>query len=305
MSAISSSIKRIKRRNIDPLFHLFGIEVKEFSSELDYFMISEKFTKKSIAMITKKLGEFLQQASCTVATEELEEATAAFYALSRSCPIRQSTGGSGFNAGLELFIMARFLHPSLIIESGVYRGFTTWVLRHAAPRAKILSFDIDLSRVRHPEAEVEYVERDVSAYDFSSLSADNTLCFFDDHVSQALRIEQALSWGFTHLIFDDNLPVHALHGEGLPPFPTVDMIFSDELVEGEQIEWKGEDKFQYTVRKADLFALRHKIAFAQRLPDLSWETGYRASNLTYVKLRPLGGALPLSDFPRQNHHSSS
>ena len=288
MSAVSSSIKRIKRRNIDPLFHRLGIEVREFSSELDYFMISEKFKKKSIAMIAKKLGEFLQQASCAVATEELQEVIATFYGLSRTCPVRQSTGGSGFNAGLELFIMAQFLRPPLIIESGVYRGFTTWVLRHAAPRAKILSFDVDLSRVRHPEAEVEYVEHDVSTYDFRSLSTDNTLCFFDDHVSQALRIEQALSWGFTHLIFDDNLPVHALHGDGLPPFPTVDMIFNDELVEGEQIEWKGDTKFQYTVRKADLLRLRDNIAFAQRLPDLSWETGYRPSNLTYVKLRPLG-----------------
>jgi hypothetical protein len=288
MTRIISAVKRIKRRNIDPLFHRFGIEVKEFSSELDHFMISEKFKKKSIGMVTTALGEFLRLAGHRVVAEELEEAVVTFYSLARNCPIRQSTGGSGFNAGLELFVTARLLRPPLIIESGVYRGFTTWVLRRADLQAKILSFDIDLSRVRRAEEGVEYIEADISTFDFRTTPTENTLCFFDDHVSQVLRIEQAHSWGFTNLIFDDNVPVHALHGDGLPPFPTVDMIFHDDFTEGELIEWKTETHFQYKVPKVDLVSLRDKIIFAKRFPDLSWETGYRGSNLTYVRLRPSG-----------------
>jgi hypothetical protein len=288
MTRIISAVKRIKRRNIDPLFHRFGIEVKEFSSELDHFMISEKFKKKSIGMVTTALGEFLRRAGHTVVAEELEEAVVSFYSLARNCPIRQSTGGNGFNAGLELFVTARLLRPPLIIESGVYHGFTTWVLRRADLQAKILSFDIDLSRMRRPEEGVEYIEADISTFDFRTMPTENTLCFFDDHVSQVLRIEQAHSWGFTNLIFDDNLPVHALHGDGLPPFPTVDMIFNDDFTEGELIEWKTETHFQYKVSKVDLASLRDKIIFAKRFPDLSWETGYRGSNLTYVRLRPSG-----------------
>lgn len=283
-AGIITGIKRIKRQTIDPLFYRFGIEIKEFSSELDRFMISEKMRRKSIDLVTTAVSKFLYVAGHTADENQVKEAVLAFYSLAPNCPVFQSTGGCGFNAGLELFVTARLLGPPVIVESGVYRGFTTWVLRQAVPQAKILSFDIDLSRLRRTEERVEYIEADISTCDFSSMPKDNTLCFFDDHVSQVLRISQAHSWGFTNLIFDDNLPAHALHGDGLAPYPTVDMMFDDDFAEGELIEWKTNTLFQYRVRKADLVALRDKIIFVQRFPDLSWETGYRGSNLTYVRL---------------------
>lgn len=248
-------------------------------------MISEKMRKKSIDLVTTAVGKFLCVAGHTARENQVKEAVLAFYSLAPNCPVRQSTGGCGFNAGLELFVTARLLGPPVIVESGVYRGFTTWVLRQAVPQAKILSFDIDLSRLRRTEEGVEYVQADISTYDFSALQKDDTLCFFDDHVSQVLRIGQAHSWGFTNLIFDDNLPAHGLHGDGLAPYPTVDMIFDDDFAEGELVEWKTNSLFQYKVRKADVVAMRDKIIFAQRFPDLWWETGYRGSNLTYVRLR--------------------
>ena len=287
MAWIRSGIKRIKRRAVDPFLYRFGLEIKEFSSELDHMMISERMRRKSIGLATTEIGNFFHTAGHTIDADQLEEAVLAFYSLSPRCPVRQSSGGCGFNAGLELFVTARLLGPSVIVESGVYRGFTTWVLRQAVPTAKILSFDIDLSRLRRTEEGVEYVEADISTYDFCSMPKGNALCFFDDHVSQALRIEQASSWGFNNLLFDDNLPLHALHGDGSAPYPTVDMVFDDDLTESELIEWRTHTRFQYQVRKADLMALRDKIAFAQRFPDLSRETGYRGSNLTYVRLRSL------------------
>jgi len=277
-------IKRIKRRSIDSLLYKFGLEIKQCSSELDHFMISEKMTKKSMDLVTTELSDFLRRAGHLVDLNRLEETILAFYSLAKNCPIRQSSGGCGFNAAVELFVTARLLCPQVIVESGVYRGFTTWVLRHAAPTAKILSFDIDLSRLRRTERGVEYVEADVSTYDFRSIPKENALCFFDDHVSQLQRIEQAHSWGFINLIFDDNWPAHALHGDGLVPYPTVEMVFDDDLTEGELIEWRTQIPLHHKVSKGDLVALRRKIRFVGRFPDLSWETGYRGSNLTYVRL---------------------
>jgi hypothetical protein len=288
MIGIVSGIKKIKRRNVDPLLQRFGIEVKQFASELDHFMISEGMIRKSISLAATTIGKLLGDAGHTIDSNQLREAIRSFYTLAMNCPVRQSGGGCGFNAGLELFVTARLLDPPVIVESGVYRGFTTWILRQAAPEAKMLSFDIDLSRLRRIEVGVEYVEADISTYDFGSTPKGNALCFFDDHVSQALRIEQAYAWGFGNLIFDDNRPVHGLHGDGLAPYPTVDMVFDDDLKDSELIEWKTHKLFQYTPRKADLIKLRGKIAFAQRFPDLSWETGYRGSNLTYVRLRSPG-----------------
>src|ERR1700688_3724927 len=265
-------ITRFKRQYIDPILLRFGLEIREFSSELDHFTISEKIKRRSMRMASIAVGQFLRTAGHTVDAGELEAAVTTFYSLAPECPERQSSGGCGFNAGLELFVAARLLRPSVIVESGVYRGFTTWVLRRAAPDAKILSFDLDLSRLRRAEKGVEYVEADISTYDFRSVPKEDALCFFDDHVAQVLRIEQASAWGFTNLIFDDNLPVHCLHGDGTAPCPTVDMIFDDDLAEGELIEWKAKGRFQYEVRKADLVALREKIAFARPVPELFRET---------------------------------
>jgi hypothetical protein len=285
MAKIALRAKRIKRQTIDPLLYKFGIEIKEFSSELDHVMISPKLKGKSIDLASEAIGEFLRKVGHSADVDQVKEAVSAFYALVPKCPVHQSTGGCGFNAALDLFVTARLLGPKVIIESGVYRGFSTWVLRQATPAARILSFDIDLSRLRRPEEGVEYVEADVSAYDFRSIPRENTLCFFDDHISQAQRIEQAHCWGFTELIFDDNWPAHALHQDGAAPFPTVDMVLDDDLADGELIEWKTRTSFRYRVCKADLVGVRDKIAISQRFPDLLRETGYHAANLTYVRLR--------------------
>ena len=45
-----------------------------------------------------------------------------------------------------------------------------------------------------------------------------------------------------------------------------------------------ETRFRYVAGKTDLAMLRQRTAFAERFPDLAWETGYQASNLTYVRL---------------------
>ena len=189
MTGIPLAPRKIKRRTLDPMLSRFGIEIRRCSSELNHFMISEKMRKKAIDLATTAIGVFLDRAGHSVAANELEAAVGGFYALAPSCPVRQTSGGCGFNASLELFVTARLLKPSVIVESGVYRGLTTWVLRQAAPDAKIISFDIDLSRLQRTEVGVEYIEADLSTYDFRLVSKKNALCFFDDHVSQALRIE--------------------------------------------------------------------------------------------------------------------
>jgi hypothetical protein len=118
-------------------------------------MISVELKEKAIRAATEKISEFFHSASHIVETKKIRGDIVSFYAIAQHCPIRQTTGGCGFNAALELFVVARVLEPLLVVESGVYRGFTTWVLRRAVPRAKLVCFDIDLSRLPRFEKEVE------------------------------------------------------------------------------------------------------------------------------------------------------
>ena len=93
MVGIVPRIKRMKRRTIDPLLYRFGLEIKEFSSELDHFMISERMRSKSIDLVTTAVGEFLNAAGQSTDANQLREAILTFYALAPSRPVRQSTGG--------------------------------------------------------------------------------------------------------------------------------------------------------------------------------------------------------------------
>jgi len=105
MTGIPLAPRKIKRRTLDPMLSRFGIEIRRCSSELNHFMISEKMRKKAIDLATTAIGVFLDRAGHSVAANELEAAVGGFYALAPSCPVRQTSGGCGFNAALSFLLL--------------------------------------------------------------------------------------------------------------------------------------------------------------------------------------------------------
>ncbi|XP_066371126.1 uncharacterized protein [Miscanthus floridulus] len=136
-------------------------------------------------------------------------------------PIKNNMYGMGFDHSFGLWFMARWLKPDLMIESGAFKGHSTWVLRKAMPNTRIISLS-----PRHPEKYLKkgpaYVDGnctylagkdfvDFGSVDWGKLlrnhgisDPDKVLIFFDDHQSELKRLKQALKAGFKHLIFEDN-----------------------------------------------------------------------------------------------------
>ncbi len=56
-------------------------------------------------------------------------------------PLKSNEGGMGFHHQFMLWFSVRRVQPKLIVESGMNRGATTWLLHEAAPAAQIISFD--------------------------------------------------------------------------------------------------------------------------------------------------------------------
>jgi len=56
-------------------------------------------------------------------------------------PLKSNAGGMGFHHQFMLWYSVRRVQPKLIVESGMNRGATTWLLHEAAPAAQIISFD--------------------------------------------------------------------------------------------------------------------------------------------------------------------
>ncbi|XP_031475897.1 uncharacterized protein LOC116247739 [Nymphaea colorata] len=136
-------------------------------------------------------------------------------------PIKNNMYGMGFDHSFGLWFMTRWLKPDLMIESGAFKGHSTWVLRQAMPDKPIISLS-----PRHPEKYLKkgpaYVDANCTYYagkdfiDFGSLDwgkvmknrgisdLGKVVVFFDDHQNELKRLKQALNAGFLHLIFEDN-----------------------------------------------------------------------------------------------------
>nr|POE86207.1 hypothetical protein CFP56_07019 [Quercus suber] len=136
-------------------------------------------------------------------------------------PIKNNVYGMGFDHSFGLWFIARWLKPDLMIESGAFKGHSTWVLRQAMPDTPIVSLS-----PRHPEKYLKkgpaYVDGNCTYFagkdfvDFGSVDwgsvmkkheitdLSRVLIFFDDHQNELKRIKQALKAGFQHLVFEDN-----------------------------------------------------------------------------------------------------
>uniref|UniRef100_A0A0E0MWT6 Uncharacterized protein n=1 Tax=Oryza rufipogon TaxID=4529 RepID=A0A0E0MWT6_ORYRU len=136
-------------------------------------------------------------------------------------PIKNNMYGMGFDHSFGLWFVARWLKPDLMIESGAFKGHSTWVLRQAMPNTKIISLS-----PRHPEKYLKkgpaYVDGnctylagkdfiDFGSVDWGKLLRNHgisdlsrVLVFFDDHQSELKRLKQASIVGFRHIIFEDN-----------------------------------------------------------------------------------------------------
>ncbi|KAG0585600.1 hypothetical protein KC19_2G024300 [Ceratodon purpureus] len=152
---------------------------------------------------------------------ELLQELSVFAKVYETRPIINNLNGMGFDHSFGLWFIARKLQPALAIESGVFKGHSTWILRQALPNVPIVALS-----PRHPrhysKKSSAYVDSNCQYFtgkrftDFGHISwslvlaehkvkdPSTVLVFFDDHQNQLRRIEAAQKYGFQHLVFEDN-----------------------------------------------------------------------------------------------------
>ncbi len=230
----------------------------------------------------------LQKIAPAGALDRASAALAAFPELYDARPVRDNSGGSGFNDSLWLFVLARALAPSWIVESGVHKGHSTWILRQACPDARIFSFDITLKNIQYSDDNTEYFEGDWCNWgNPSGLDPARGLIFFDDHIDQARRLVEAAERGFSTALFDDNFAAEHLYATGGPPVPTLAMVMDPDLATVPEIEWTRSGKlYRYAVDREALAEARSLIEHYEVMPDLAQFTRFPlGSGLTVVTIR--------------------
>lgn len=129
-----------------------------------------------------------------------------FYDLYNKRPIKDNDGGMKSPHMFSAWYAMKKLKPKCIIESGVWKGLGTWFFEKASPESKIISIDPYPSFRVYTSPNVEYITTDFLSFDWSRLSKDDTLIFFDDHQNFLERLKHSQILGFTTVMTEDNYP---------------------------------------------------------------------------------------------------
>ena len=69
-----------------------------------------------------------------------------FSKLYKQRPIHDNSGGAKVPHMFGLFYILKKLNPKFVIESGVWKGQTTWLIEKTLPKAKIFAIDVKLNK---------------------------------------------------------------------------------------------------------------------------------------------------------------
>ncbi len=106
-----------------------------------------------------------------------------------------------------LWRLAEDLNPGISVESGTFHGYSAWWLDQGMSNGDLTTFDTECCP--HEDVTVELSKGgrwqhrliDFSLWD--AIVFNEALIFFDDHIDQRQRLDQAVEKGFKHIIFHD------------------------------------------------------------------------------------------------------
>ena len=135
--------------------------------------------------------------------DELIEELKIFAEIYKERPVKNNVHGMKFPHMFAAYFILKKIKPSFIIESGIFKGQSTWLIEKSLPNSKILSIDINLNKREFISKNATYSNIDFKYHDFSNIPND-TLVFFDDHVNHYERLKQAKFFGIKNIILEDN-----------------------------------------------------------------------------------------------------
>ncbi len=148
----------------------------------------------------------------------------------RHSKIRDLNGGLGFNNGLFFYVLISHFQPKKILESGVWKGYSTFLIDEATSMdSEIFSFDINLDKREFISKKASYFESDLSLESEVNFSKID-FALFDDHVSIYDRLKFCLKNEIKIVVVDDDLSVSQIHSDPWPPIPTASMVFNYDKI---------------------------------------------------------------------------
>lgn len=125
-------------------------------------------------------------------------------------------GGMGPPDMFSFFYILNKLKPTTVIESGVWNGLSTRLIRKTlGDDVKIICIDpreVPSSGFNDTNENTTYYTgnkfKDFSKLELSQLEPEKTLVFFDCHIDAVMRLNQAKEKGLHNIFFNDNYPIN-------------------------------------------------------------------------------------------------
>lgn len=293
----SQSISIIFKKIKNLLKNLFPFQLKiqiHRKKDTSYEMFSSFQTDKDIlsfrnSLLNDSVIKFLQNFNLKYSKKNIQNYVEDYCRVFSKTPIRDMNSGFGFNEGLFLFCIIKVIKPSLVIESGIMKGFTTYLIDEATDKQCIInSFDISFENIEYRSKKAHYFKNDINQTP-PDLKNHKVLAFWDDHTSQLDRLEFSIKNNIKYNIFDDDLGFLNFHSDGWPPIPSITMLYEirNNIIKTPKINWfsrgrKGEMWINEFINNKAI----DKISTHKKFPNIFSLTGYKShSECSFVALK--------------------
>lgn len=286
--SICVKVLRFFKTVVNKIFSLFRLKISRYPhAKIPRRIMHRKHLGERNKLIARTLKEKLPEIFSEVPLSEIEESCWNFDIAFSEAPITNLQGGFGYNNSLILFATVSAIKPKTVIESGVWRGFTTYIIDRANVHLeRLLCFDINLSLTTYRSPKALYFECDLTSdhHGFDAVEQVE-LALYDDHTSHLDRLKFSIDRGIKYSICDDDLSWLSIHTDGWPPIPTANMIFDNRPPSS--FEWILDNVDAVAHLDLDEFESVNEVFVYRKFPELFEYTGIRNKSLTSILIQKL------------------
>ena len=275
-------LKKLKRYVNKFLGFEVSIRIKRNKIQKDEAYVSypvEKIIKKyRNKLIIRELYSFLEYSDLEYNETKVEEYLDEFNYVFTHSPVKEHESGFGYNEGVFFYTILKIIKPELVIESGVMKGFTTYLIDAATQDdCEIYSYDINFENNMFNSKKAKYINSDI-IYKIPMIKNKKTVALWDDHTSQLDRLKFSQENNIDYNFFDDDLSLLNIHSDGWPPVPTISMLqdIKKNNISLDKLSWISRDREGIVYLKELIDNdLLNKIKFHKIFPQLFPITGYK------------------------------
>lgn len=123
-------------------------------------------------------------------------------------PILDFEGGMGYYGMFFIYQLLCKIKPEIVVESGVWKGGTTWLFDKFPGVEKLICFDPLADKpdewFLYKSTRADYHTDNIFDVKLTHIIGKNVLVLFDDHQDHIPRLRYCQQNGLKHIILDDN-----------------------------------------------------------------------------------------------------